>query len=106
MSAKNLNAEHLNIAYDELMMWGPRLGMPLQPRILERIPAISAETATDLERECYAAQLLANDLFERVYGNELPEVEARVLLIKTFAWIDEANYSRAYNQGMYFAWHD
>lgn len=70
MNAKDLNAEHLNIAYDKLMTWGPRLGMPLIPRVLQRISAINPGAAGHLERECRAVQMLANDLFERIDSEE------------------------------------
>jgi pyrroloquinoline quinone (PQQ) biosynthesis protein C len=87
------------------MAWGPRLGTPLVPRILERIPEISFEMAVQLETECQKAQRLANDLCERTYAGELTQTQLQTMLLKEFPWIDAINSSHAYSQGMYCAWH-
>jgi hypothetical protein len=100
-----MDAAYLNIAYDELMTWGPRLGMPLVPRILERLPEIGFEMATELEHECQKAHRLANELCERSYAGELTQSQVQKLLLEQFAWIDAVNFSHAYSQGMYYAWH-
>ena len=100
-----MQATYLNIAYDELMAWGPRLGTPLVPRILERIPEISPEMAVELEAECQKAQNLANALCERSYNGELTQAQVQKMLLEQFAWIDAVNLSHAYSQGMYYAWH-
>ena len=49
---------------------GARLGIPLIPRVLQRISAINSGAAGHLERECRAVQMLANDLFERIDSEE------------------------------------
>ena len=100
-----MEATYLNIAYDELMTWGPRLAEPLLPRILERIPEINLEMATALEHECQKAHRLANALCERSYDGELTPLQVQKLLLEQFAWIDAVNLSHAYSQGMYYAWH-
>jgi hypothetical protein len=105
MNLDHLNLDHLNIAYDELMTWGPRLGEPLLPRILERIPEIGLEMATELEAECGKAQRLANELCERSYAGELTQAQVQKLLLEQFAWVDAVNLSHAFSQGMYYAWH-
>jgi hypothetical protein len=87
------------------MTWGPRLGTPLVPRILERIPEIELEMATELERECQKAHRLANELCEQSYAGELTQSQVHKLLLEQFAWIDALNLSHAYSQGMYYAWH-
>jgi hypothetical protein len=100
-----LEPTDLNTAYDELMTWGPRLGMPLIPRIQERLSKVSLEYVYALEKEVRAAQNLANALCEKAYGNELTQEQVKTLLLEKFGWIDEANFSHAYSQGGYFAWH-
>jgi hypothetical protein len=100
-----LEPADLNIAYDELMTWGPRLGMPLVPRIQERLPDASLEYAHALEQEVQAAQSLANDLCEQAYLNKISHEQIRVGLLEKFPWIDEANFGHAYSQGGYYAWH-
>ncbi len=100
-----MQAAYLNIAYDELMTWGPRLGEPLLPRILERIPEIGLEMAIELEAECSKAQRLANELCERSYAGELTQSQVQKLLLEQFAWVDAVNLSHAFSQGMYYAWH-
>jgi hypothetical protein len=105
LNPEHLNPEHLNIAYDELMTWGPRLGEPLLPRILERIPEISFEMAIELEVECGKAQRLVNEFCERAYAGELAQSQVQKLLLEQFAWVNAVNLSHAISQGMYFAWH-
>ena len=105
LNPEHLNPEHLNIAYDELMTWGPRLGEPLLPRILERIPEISFEMAIELEAKCGKAQRLANELCERAHAGELAQSQVQKLLLEQFAWVDAVNLSHAFSQGMYYAWH-
>jgi hypothetical protein len=101
----HLEAAHLNVAYDELMQWGPRLGMPLLPRLHERLPELEEGVLLELQRICESAQGLANELCERAYGNELTQDEVRVQFIERFPWVDDANFSHAVSQGMYYAWH-
>jgi hypothetical protein len=105
LRAEHLSPDHLNIAYDEAMTWGPRLGQALIPRLQERIANLSLEMAAALEREVRAAQNLANMLCEQAYANELTRDQVRVALLERFSWIDEANFSHAFSQGMYYAWH-
>ncbi len=100
-----LEPADLNTAYDELMTWGPRLGMPLIPRIQERLPTISLEYAQALEKEAQAAQHLANNLCEKAFANELTQKQVKTMLLEKFSWIDETNFTHAYNQGGYYAWH-
>ena len=100
-----LEPTDLNTAYNELMTWGPRLGMPLIPRIQERLANISLEYAKALEKEIQAAQSLANTLCEKAFANELSQEQVKTILLEKFNWIDETNFSKAYSQGGYFAWH-
>ncbi len=66
-SHMNLEPIDLNIAYDELMTWGSRLGMPLIPRIQERLPTIILEYALVLEQGLFEITLHCNvDLAEKV----------------------------------------
>jgi hypothetical protein len=58
-----------------------------------------------LQLECERAQGLANDLCERAFANELTQEELRRRLLERFAWVDDANFSHAVSQGMYYAWH-
>ncbi|NJK46148.1 MAG: hypothetical protein HC933_19500 [Pleurocapsa sp. SU_196_0] len=51
-----LEPVHLNVAYDELMQWGPRLGMPLLPRLHERLPELEEGVLLELKRVCESAQ--------------------------------------------------
>jgi hypothetical protein len=95
----------LNVAYDELMQWGPRLGMPLLPRLRERLPGLDDAVLRRLQQECERAQVWANALGERAYGGELTQDDARGQLLEHFAWVDDANASHALSQGMYYAWH-
>ena len=100
-----LEPADLNAAYDELMTWSPRLGMPLIPRLQERLPSVSLEYAQALEEECRAAQSLANDLCQKAFANQLTQIEVKMLLLEKFPWIDQTNFNHAYNQGGYYAWH-
>jgi predicted secreted Zn-dependent protease len=100
-----LEPADLNTAYDELMTWGPRLGMPLIPRIQERLLNISLEYALALEKEVLNAQTLANALCEKAFAGKLTQEQVKAALLKKFSWIDDANFAHAYNQGGYYAWH-
>jgi hypothetical protein len=100
-----LEPAHLNVAYDELMQWGPRLGQPMLPRLKERLPGLADDLLLELHLEAQRAQGLANELCERAYGHELTREEVQWQLLERFPWIDEGNFSHAFSQGMYFAWH-
>jgi hypothetical protein len=100
-----VSADQLNIGLDELLQWGPRLGMPYQPRLLERLPHLSAQEAADIERECEDAQNFVYELAARVYRDELERSQAEQTIFERFVWMSPENLSHAFSQGMYYEWH-
>ena len=52
-----------------------------------------------------ASDFRANALCEKAFVDELTQDQVKALLLEQFPWIDEANFSHAYSQGGYFAWH-
>jgi hypothetical protein len=98
-------ADRLNIGLDELLQWGPRLGQPYQPRLLERLPELSEEEAQRIERACLEAQRFVYEHAARVYRDELEQTQAKKMILERFAWINAENLSHAFSQGMYYEWH-
>lgn len=100
-----MSPEQLNIGLDELLQWGPRLGQPYRPRLLERLPQLNPRDAEQIERACREAQSFVYEHAARVYRDELAQPEAERLILERFAWMSAANLSHAFSQGMYYEWH-
>jgi hypothetical protein len=97
--------DRLNIGLDELLTWGPRLGMPYQPRLLERLPELNPEEAAQIEHDCLEAQSFVYEQAARVYREELAQPQAEKMILEQFAWISPENLSHAFYQGVYYEWH-
>ncbi len=79
--------------------------MPYQPRLLERLPHLSAQEAADIERECTKAQTFVYEQAALVYREELERSHAEKMILETFPWMSLENLSHAFSQGMYYEWH-
>ena len=95
----------LNTGLDELLQWGPRLGQPYQPRLLERLPGLLPDEAEQIERECRKAQSLVYELAARVYRNEDTREAVERTVLQGFPWMNAENFNHAFSQGMYYEWH-
>jgi hypothetical protein len=100
-----VNPDQLNIGMEILLEWGPRLGSPFQPRLLERLPELSTLKADAIERDCLEAQRFVNEQAARVYREELERSQAEKMILEKFVWMSPENLNHAFSQGMYYEWH-
>jgi hypothetical protein len=100
-----VTALQLNTGLDELLQWGPRLGQPYQPRLLERLPELSPDEAERIERECRKAQSLVYELAARVYRDEDTREAVERIVLQEFLWMSAEDFNHAFSQGMYHEWH-
>ena len=100
-----MSPDQLNIGLDELLTWGPRLGMPYLPRLLERLPGLSQAETEAIERECREAQGFVYEQAALVYREELAQAKAEKIILEKYAWISAGNLSHAFSQGAYYEWH-
>ena len=100
-----MNAAILNQAINFGLEWGEDWQAPIGPRILKLFPQLTQTEADELEALSRAVQKFAFALYEEVYFEKQTHAAADTQLKAKYAFLDEHNMTRLYNQGMYYAWH-
>lgn len=93
-----------NQALNLSLEWGENWQSPVGPRLLKLHPELSELQLAELEKLCRDIQKFAFDLYEKLYGQDFSRDNANNHLLAQFAFLDDENLVRLYNQGMYYAW--
>lgn len=95
----------LNAALGMSLEWGENWLKPINQRIQEAYPELTAEAANNLNNWCLEVQKYAFALVEKDYPLERMERTAMAQVRHQYPMLNHDNLSRLYNQGMYYAWH-
>ena len=98
----DLRNEGLSLA----MEWGKDWLMPIQARLAERHPMLSAAALDDLDAICRTAMRFGHQLvadFVSTYGPNVPRGVFADALRAQYPWIDDENMARLHSQGVYYA---
>lgn len=99
----------LNQGLKLAMQWGKDWLMPVHCRLAQRFPALSQEQLDELNTTCQAAMSFGHrvvyDLAEK-FGKETMREDFARSMSTVYPWVNEANMSQLFNQGMYYAWKD
>ena len=107
-----MNTTILNEGLSLAMEWGEQWLCPIQERLATAHPELSREELDRYDELCRAAMHHAHALVAKCWRSADTRDEQLVfarfaeLLGKTYPWISPENVSRAWSQGMYYAWKD
>ena len=99
----------LNQGLNLAMEWGSDWLQPIQERLAQRQPALSAAERDAINAICQAAMRFGHQtvyaLAEAAGPNARREDFAAALHAR-YPWVDADNQARLFSQGMYYAWKD
>ena len=101
----------LNEGLDLALEWGANWLKPINERLAERHPAMSAEELEAANKACQQAMYAGFDqVVASLRAANRSEAIARGdyerAMRARFAWISQANLGRVFSQGCYYAWKD
>lgn len=82
---------------------------PIQPRLLQRYPALGRAELDELDGECRAAMSFGHKVtYEHCvkFGKTVSVATIAPAVRAKFPWVSEANMARLFSQGMYYAYKD
>ena len=104
MQALQVDRNLLNLALDLSLEFGPAWLQPIQHRLRERRPDVTAAQADELDAFARSTRDWAHELIARSLNDGAPsEDEARKTISDTLPWIESETFARLWNQGCYYA---
>ena len=98
-----LRNEGLALAMD----WGEDWLAPIQPRLRERHPRLTAVELDALDATCRGAMKLGHETVHalvRTHGKSLALPVFAERFVAEVPWASAANVARLFDQGLYYAW--
>lgn len=101
----------LNAGLALAMEWGEHFLKPIQQRLSQRYPQLSAEQLEQYNTLCRQAMFFGHGLLPQVW-QEAGGVEsvARALwqsrMLERYPWVNEENLGHLISQAFYYAWKD
>jgi len=105
--AEARDIEIRNVGLDLAMEWGENWLRPIQDRLSAKYPDLDQGDLDRYDRLCRAAMKEGHDLvwdMAQVGIDRVNDDEWKRQLKASYPWIDDANLSRLFSQGMYYAW--
>lgn len=101
--ATGFSAELLNLALELKTEWGENFKKPIDERILNKFPALTADEINELDKIAGEAESLIYNLAEQELDSEILESDIISQARLKFPWINDGNLFRLKNIGMFYA---
>lgn len=97
----------LNQGLDLAMEWGSDWLKPIQERLAQRQPTLTAAERDEINAICQAAMRYGHQTvyaLAEANGNNARREDFDAAMHSRYPWVDADNRARLFSQGMYYAW--